>query len=142
MRSSFLWPCFLAAPDMHAGCDAEVPPPAMQRGQSRADFMTAYQSATEQAGGMAGGFGEQLPAAVPSDLQGRKELESDGTTSTSAGVNSNGMSTGECSRLALSGNHNDCTASGNTRMTPVPVLLAVDCSARAALDGAACQSQS
>ena len=44
---------------------------------------------------MAGGFGEQLPAAVPNDLQGRKELESDGTASTSAGVNSNGMGTGE-----------------------------------------------
>ena len=99
----------------------------MQRGQSRADFMTAYQSATEQAGTMAGGFGEQLPAAVPSDLQGRKELESDGTASTSASVNSNGMSTGEISCLTLPGNKNNCTASGGQIMTPTPVLLVVGC---------------
>ena len=113
----------------------------MQQGQSRADFMTAYQSATEQAGSMAGGFGEQLPAAVPSDLQGRKELESDGAASTSAGVNSNGMSTGERSRLTLSGIQNGCTASDDLRMSPAPVLLAVDCSSRAALERAARRSK-
>ncbi|CAK0786487.1 hypothetical protein CVIRNUC_009700 [Coccomyxa viridis] len=78
----------------HLGFEPEEQVAGAQRGQSRADFMTAYQSATEQAGSMAGGFGEQLPAAVPSDLQGRKELESDGAASTSASVNSNGMSTG------------------------------------------------
>ena len=97
----------------HACSSYDCPPPvaeaadsAVQRGQSRADFMTAYQSATEQAGSMVGGFGEQLPATVPSDLQGRKELESDVTASTSAGVNSNGMGTGERSRLTLSSNQN------------------------------------
>ena len=69
----------------------------MQSGQSRADFMTAYQSATEQAGSLLAGdgtLGEQLPAMTPDDLEGRKELEGDGAASTSAGVNSNGMSTG------------------------------------------------
>ena len=80
----------------------------MQRGQSRADFMTAYQSATEQTGGLPardGSFGEQLPAATTSDLDGRrKELEGDSAASTSAGVNSNGMSTGECFQFTLSVN--------------------------------------
>ena len=101
---------------------ADAADSAMQRGQSRADFMTAYQSATEQAGSMAGGFGEQLPAAVPSDLQGRKELESDGATSTSAGTNSNGMSTGEYSHLTPSGYVNNCTVSEDSRMNLRPCL--------------------
>ena len=125
---------------MYASIAAKIAPVAMQRGQSRADFMTAYQSATEQAGSMAGGFGEQLPAAVPSDLQGRKELESDGAASTSAGVNSNGMSTGECCRLTLSGRQNNSSASEDLRLTPTPVLLAVDCPSRAALASTACWS--
>lgn len=63
----------------------------MQKGQSRADFMTAYQSATEH-----------LPVTASSDLDGRrKELEGDSTASTSAAVNSNGMSTGGCFHHAL-----------------------------------------
>lgn len=89
----------------------------MQQGQSRADFVAAFQRAEALNDDMpvhAGAYGERLVAAALAaegqappgtaeklGVEGRKELEGDDSssvdtsTSTAAPVNSGGMSTGE-----------------------------------------------
>ena len=88
----------------------------MQQGQSRADFVAAFQRAEaldDDMSAHAGAYGEGLVAAALAaqgqarpgtagkpGIEGRKELEgdsssSDTATSTAAPVNSGGMGTGE-----------------------------------------------
>jgi len=83
-----------------------IPFPVLQEGQSRADFVAAFQRAeamNDNSAPHGGGYGKDIVTVIAQSsqqpkkyLEGRKELEADAsTTSTSAGVNSGGMGTGK-----------------------------------------------